>query len=119
MSRGERASPTTIMKEIKAYLREDMIERVIDALEALDTPPGLSLSDVRGLGHTEKPKPPARFLERVKLEIIVPDDQADAIIQIIMKNARTSYHGDGLVFVSDVERAVRVRTGCEGPEILS
>lgn len=107
------------MKEIKAYLREDMIERVIDSLEALDTPPGLSLSDVRGLGHIEKPKPPARFLERVKLEIVVPNDQADEIIRTIMENARTSYHGDGLVFVSDVERVVRVRTGCEGPNAFS
>lgn len=107
------------MKEIKAYLRKHMVEHVIDAIEALDDPPGLTLSDVRGLGHTEQPEAPARFLERVKLEIVVPDDQADEIIRIIAKSARTSYHGDGLVFVSDVERVVRVRTGCEGPEILS
>lgn len=107
------------MKEIKAYLREHMVEHVIDAIEALDNPPGLSLSDARGLGHTEKPKPPARFLERVKLEIIVPDERAEEIIRIITENARTSYNGDGIVFVSDVERVIRVRTGHEGPEVLS
>lgn len=107
------------MKEIKAFLRKHMVEHVIDAIEALDDPPGLTLSDVRGLGHTEKPEAPARFLERVKLEIVAPDEQADEIVRIITENARTSYHGDGLVFVSDVERVVRVRTGSEGPEILS
>lgn len=107
------------MKEIKAYLRKHMVEHVIDAIEALNDPPGLSLSEVRGLGHTEKPEWPTRFLERVKLEIVATDEQADEIIRVITESARTSYHGDGLVFVSDVERVVRVRTGHEGPEILS
>ena len=107
------------MKEIKAYLRKHMVDPVVDAIVSLDTPPGLSLSDVRGLGHTEQPEPPARFLDRVKLEIVTSDEQADEIIRIITKKARTSYHGDGLVFVSDVERVVRVRCGSEGPEILS
>lgn len=106
------------MKEIKAYLRKHMVEHVIDAIQSLANPPGLTLSDVRGLGHTEQPEPPAQFLERVKLEIVVPDERADEIIRIITKSARTSYHGDGLVFVSDVERVVRVRNGSEGPEIL-
>jgi nitrogen regulatory protein P-II 1 len=107
------------MKEIKAYLRKHVVEHVIDAIVSLDTPPGLSFSDVSGLGHHEQPKPPAQFLERVKLEIVAPDEQVDEIIRIIVENARTSYHGDGLVFVSDVERVVRVRNSHEGPEILS
>lgn len=107
------------MKEIKVYLRKHMVEHVVDAIESLDDPPGLTLSDVRGLGHTEQPEPPAQFLERVKLEVVVPDERADEIIRAIVKSARTSYHGDGLVFVSDVERVVRVRDGSKGPEILS
>ncbi|MCB1130963.1 MAG: P-II family nitrogen regulator [Verrucomicrobiae bacterium] len=96
-----------------------MVEHVIDAIQALDDPPGLSLSDSRGLGHTEKPEPPHRFLERVKLEIVVPDDRAEEIVKIIAANARTSYHGDGLIFVSDVERVVRIRNGSEGVDVLS
>lgn len=107
------------MKEIKAFLRKHMVEHVIDAILTLDEPPGLTLSNVYGLGHTEQPEAPARFLERVKLEIIVPDEQADEIVKTITEKARTSYHGDGMVFVSDVERAVRVRTGNEGVEVLS
>lgn len=107
------------MKEIKAFIRKHMVEHVIDAIEALDDPPGLTLSNVHGLGHTEQPEAPARFLERVKLEIIVPDERVDEIVRTITEKARTSYHGDGLVFVSAVERAVRVRNGSEGVEVLS
>lgn len=105
------------MKEIKAFIRHNMIDSVIDALEALEQPPGLTLSDVRGFGHPKEGRP-AKLTERVKLETVVPDDQVNAILKTIMDKARTGRYGDGKIFISAIEAAVRIRTGEEDTDAI-
>lgn len=104
------------MKEIKAFIRKNMIDRVVDALESLDDAPGITLTDVRGWGHPKEG--PAQLVQRIKLETVVPSSRVDEIISAIVENGKTSHYGDGKVFVSDVEKAVRIRTGETGEDVI-
>ncbi len=97
------------MKEIKAFIRTNMIDRVIDALESLDDAPGITLSDVRGWGHPKEG--PAKLVEMVKLETVVPTERVEEIISVIIEKGQTGNYGDGKIFISNVEKAVRIRTG--------
>ena len=101
------------MKEIKAYIRPHQLDRTVDALEAGPEGPGVTVSEVKGFGHP-KGGGPARLTKRAKLEIVVPDDEVEETIQAIIEHARTGNFGDGKIFVSDVEAALRIRTGERG-----
>lgn len=104
------------MKEVKAFIRPNMIDYVIDALEAMEHPPGLTISDVRGWGHPKDG--PSRLVKRVKLETIVPTSRVGEIISIIVEKGHTGRFGDGKIFVSDVVKAVRIRTGEEDDDVI-
>lgn len=106
------------MKEIKAFIREYMVDHVLDALEQLQNPPGVTLTSVHGIGHTERPVSPGRLIVGAKLETIVPDERVDEIVNILVERSHTGRTGDGIVFVSGVERAVRVRTGKEDDDAV-
>jgi nitrogen regulatory protein P-II 1 len=95
------------------YLRPHQLDSVIDALEARSDSPGVTVAHVHGFGHP-KGGGPAEFLERRKLEIVVPDDWVEDVVDIIVDEAHTGRYGDGKIFVSDVEEAVRIRTGERG-----
>ena len=106
------------MKEIKAIIQPHTLTRVIDALRAMEDLPGLTVSEVRGFGRNRarsaKDKIVEDFIEyakKAKLEIVVPDELADKVVDTISQNAHTGHPGDGLIFVSVVEQVVRVRTG--------
>jgi nitrogen regulatory protein P-II 1 len=101
------------MKEIKAYIRPHQLDRTIDALEAGPEGPGVTVSEVKGFGHP-KGGGPARLTRRAKLEIVVPDAEVEATIEKITQRARTGNFGDGKIFVSGVEEAVRIRTSDRG-----
>lgn len=101
------------MKEIKAYIRPNAIDAVVDLLEARPDAPGVTFVEVKGFGHPKGGGRPQR-LERVKLETVVPDSQAGHIADMIADAARTGNFGDGKIFVSDVEAALRIRTGERG-----
>ncbi len=58
------------------------------------------------------------FLPKVKIEVVVPDDQLDPTIEAIISAAKTGKIGDGKIFVSTVEQAIRIRTSEEGPDAL-
>lgn len=105
------------MKEIKAFIRTNMVDYVIDALENLPDAPGITLSDVRGWGHAEE-KEAAQLVQRIKLETVVPARRVDEIIAVITEKGRTGNHGDGKIFVSNVEQGVRIRTGETDEEII-
>jgi len=98
------------MKEIKAFIRTNMIDYVIDAIQALPDAPGITLSDVRGWGHV-KAEQEARLINRVKLETVVPDERVSEIVEVIIEKGKTGNSGDGKIFVLQVEQAVRIRTG--------
>lgn len=103
------------MKEIKAYIRNDMADTVLDSLATLPGAPGVTLVSVRGFGHT-KGGGPAQLVEKIKLEIVVPDEQVETIINCIIQHARTGtgHFGDGKIFISQVDTAIRIRTGERG-----
>jgi nitrogen regulatory protein P-II 1 len=103
----------SLMKEIKAFIRPHQADHVIDALEASPESPGVTVSRVRGFGHP-KGGGPATLTEQVKLEIVVPDADAEGVVDTIAEHAHTGRFGDGKIFVYDVADAVRIRTGERG-----
>lgn len=105
------------MKEIKAYIRNNMVDAVMDALEAHPDRPGISVIQVHGFGHPRRGEP-AAFDTFSKLEIVVADHQVRAVVDLILKHARTGRYGDGKVFVSNVEEAFRIRTGEQGHDAV-
>jgi nitrogen regulatory protein P-II 1 len=98
------------MKEIKAFIRNNMMDYVIDAIENLEEAPGITLSKVRGWGHADEKSVP-KLVERTKLETVVPTQRVDEIIAVIVEKGQTGNYGDGKIFVSSVEKALRIRTG--------
>lgn len=113
------------MKEIKAYVRETMAHRVIDALGAV-ADLDFSILDVRGIS-SNLPRETVRFsvnlgevfVKMVKFEIVCRDENADRLVGVIRGAASTGRKGDGVIFVADIEQAVRIATGESGPDVLS
>lgn len=105
------------MKQIKAFLRPQMLDAVVDAVGKLPGAPGLTVSTLRGFGHRQEGGPP-QMTERVKLEIVVPDEDVERVLDVIVEHARTGRTGDGKIFVADVAESVRIRTGERGVAAL-
>ncbi len=101
------------MKEIKAFVRPSMLDSVIDALTALPEILGITVTRVQGYGHGEGGVP-AGALDYNKLEIVVNQANVEIVTNTIMERARTGVVGDGKIFISDVEEAIRIRTGERG-----
>ncbi|MCU0786994.1 MAG: P-II family nitrogen regulator [Verrucomicrobia bacterium] len=104
------------MKKVEAIIKPFKIEAVKDALAEVGIE-GMTVSEVKGFGrqkgHTEiyrGSEYTVDFLPKIKLEIVLPDAVVDAAVQAIVKAAKTGKIGDGKVFVSPVEGAVRIRT---------
>lgn len=105
------------MKKIEAIIRHFKLEEVKDALNAAGVR-GMTVTEVRGFGrqkgHTETYRGTeysVDFLPKVKIEVVVSDDEAAAVIDSIVATARTGQVGDGKIFVSDLADVVRIRTG--------
>lgn len=112
------------MKKIEAVIRPIKIDEVKEALAAIGIA-GMTVTDVRGFGRqrgrTEKYRGNTyvvNLLPKVKVEFVVPDDRAEEAVEIVLEAARTGEIGDGKVFVSMVEEAVRIRTGERGEAAL-
>lgn len=112
------------MKKIEAYIKPFKLDDVKSALMEIGVR-GLSVSEVRGFGrqkgHTELYRGSeyrVDFIPKNKLEIVVRDDQVEQVIEVITRVARTGQVGDGKIFVSPVEDAVRIRTGESGDSVL-
>lgn len=109
------------MKEIKAYIKPHKLSDVTLALHQLKGLTGMSVLDVRGFGHTRGTDAHHRtiddledYLPHVKIEIICKDELVENIICTIEKAAHTGLHGDGKIYVSDVNNAIRISTGERG-----
>ncbi|KAA5607208.1 P-II family nitrogen regulator [Roseospira marina] len=105
------------MKLIMAIIKPFKLDEVREALGALEIQ-GLTVSEVKGFGRQKGQTEIYRgaeyqvnFLPKVKIEIVVPADMVERVIEAITTAARTDKIGDGKVFVMDVEKAVRIRTG--------
>ena len=105
------------MKLIMAIIKPFKLDEVREALSALEIQ-GLTVSEVKGFGRQKGQTEIYRgaeyqvnFLPKVKIEIVVSADMVERVIEAITAAARTDKIGDGKVFVMDVEKAVRIRTG--------
>jgi nitrogen regulatory protein P-II 1 len=112
------------MKKIEAVIRPMKIDEVKDALTEIGIV-GMTVADVRGYGRqrgrTEKYRGNTyvvNLLPKVKIEIVVPDDKAEEVVEAVLEAAQTGEIGDGKIFVSEVEEAVRIRTGERGESAL-
>ncbi|EPX84897.1 nitrogen regulatory protein P-II family [Rubellimicrobium thermophilum DSM 16684] len=112
------------MKLIIAAIKPFKLEEVREALTAQGVR-GMMVTEIKGFGaqsgHTEiyrGAEYAVAFVPKVKIEIVVPDALADAVVATIARTARTDKIGDGKIFVLDVEAALRVRTGETGEDAL-
>ncbi len=106
------------MKEIKALIRPNRFGAVLDALHEHPQLPGVTLAEVRGFGRTvgrsgKREEARARYgtAKMFKLECVVNDEDVDTVIELIQQAAHTGNVGDGKIFVYDIERTVKIRTG--------
>ena len=105
------------MKQVIAIVKPFKLDDVRDALSEIDVQ-GMTVTEVKGFGrqkgHTELYRGAeyvVDFVPKIKLEIIVDDSQLDAVIDAIVNAAHTGKMGDGKIFVVNVDKAVRIRTG--------
>jgi len=112
------------MKKIEAIIKPFKLDEVKEGLQELGVQ-GLTVMEAKGFGrqkgHTELYRGAeyvVDFLPKVKIEVIISDDLVDQAIEAITNAAKTGKIGDGKIFVSPVEQAIRIRTGEAGPEAL-
>lgn len=112
------------MKKIEAVIRHFKLEEVKDALTKAGVH-GMTVSEVRGFGRQKGHKEQYRgaeytvdFLPKVKMEVVVDDADAKKVIDTILQTARTGQIGDGKIFVTKLDEAIRIRTGETGTESL-
>ncbi|HOW64748.1 MAG TPA: P-II family nitrogen regulator [Candidatus Paceibacterota bacterium] len=112
------------MKKIEAIIKPFKLEEVKDALSEVGIE-GMTVSEVKGFGrqkgHTEiyrGSEYTVDFLPKIKLEIVLTDQQLDAAVKAIIRAAKTGKIGDGKVFVSNVEEAIRIRTEEKGAQAV-
>ena len=100
------------MKEIKAYIRDQMRDAVVDAIEAMPDAPSVIWTAVRAFGHP-KTEGPAKRVERTKLEMVVPDDRVEEVVDCILNHARTGegHLGDGDIYITELQTAIRIDSG--------
>ena len=105
------------MKRIEAVIKPFKLEDVKDALAEIGIT-GMTVSEVKGYGRQKGHSELYRgaeyvvdFLHKIKMEMVVDDESVDQVINTIVEAARTGKIGDGKIFVSDVEKIIRIRTG--------
>ena len=112
------------MKKIEAFIKPFKLDEVKEALMELGIG-GLSVAEVKGFGrqkgHTELYRGSeyqVDFLPKIKIELVAADNDVERIVEAISASVKTGQIGDGKIFISPVEDAVRIRTGESGEEVL-
>ncbi len=112
------------MKKIEAVIKPFKLDDVKEALSEIGIT-GMTVTEVKGYGRQQGHSELYRgaeyvvdFLPKVKVEVVVPADRVDEVVEAITQAARTGKIGDGKIFVMDVEKVVRIRTGEEDEEAL-
>jgi nitrogen regulatory protein P-II 1 len=113
------------MKKIEAIIKPFKLEEVKEALASVGVQ-GMTITEVKGFGRQKGHKELYRgseyvveFLPKVKIEVIVSDDVLEDVVQAVIKGASTGRIGDGKIFVSAVDDAIRIRTGESGDVAIS
>ncbi|HTM44976.1 MAG TPA: P-II family nitrogen regulator [Polyangiaceae bacterium] len=112
------------MKKVEAIIKPFKLDEVKDALSEVGIQ-GMTVTEVKGFGRTGGKKEVYRgsayvvdFVPKVKIEIVVADSQVQSVVDAIEKSAKTGRIGDGKIFVTPVEQAVRIRTGDRNDEAI-
>ena len=112
------------MKKIEAYIKPFKLDEVKEALMEAGIG-GISVIEVKGFGrqrgHTELYRGSeykVDFLPKIRVDVVVKDEDVERVVKAIIASARTGQIGDGKIFISNVEDAIRVRTGESGEEVL-
>jgi len=112
------------MKLIQAIIKPFKLDEVKDALNGIGIE-GITVSEVKGYGRQKGHSESYRgaeyvvdFIPKIKLDIVIPDEMATKVIDAILTTARTGRIGDGKIFVSSLEEAIRIRTGERGNDAL-
>jgi nitrogen regulatory protein P-II 1 len=124
VTRGNFGNQGATVKKIEAIIKPFKLDEVKEALQDIGVQ-GLSVIEVKGFGrqkgHTELYRGAeyvVDFLPKVKIEVVLDDEQVDGAIEAIVAAAKTDKIGDGKIFVSTIEQAVRIRTGETGSDAL-
>jgi nitrogen regulatory protein P-II 1 len=111
------------MKEIKAYIKPHKLNAVTEGLHAIEDLTGVSVVEVKGFGRSRKKSGPGPmdadwvfYVPHVKIEIVCLDEMVDRIVSTIQKAAHTGLHGDGKIYISSIDEAIRIETGKRGEE---
>ena len=117
---GQTKTRSATMKKIEAIIRPEKLNEVRRAIEAVGYP-GITITEAEGHGKQKGVTQQWRgetyrveFLQKMKLEIVASDADAERIVQAIVKTAKTGAVGDGKIFVSDIKDVIRIRTGERG-----
>ncbi len=112
------------MKKVEAIIRHFKLDDVKEALSNRGIT-GMTVSEVRGFGRQKGHKEMYRgteydvdFVPKIKIEVVVPDDNLRAVVDAIISSAQTGQVGDGKIFVSDLSDAIRIRTGESGEDAV-
>jgi nitrogen regulatory protein P-II 1 len=112
------------MKKIEAIIKPFKLDEVKEALHEAGVA-GITVTEAKGFGrqkgHTELYRGAeyiVDFLPKVKIEVVVPDAVVDGAVEAIRKAAQTGRIGDGKIFISNIEGAIRIRTGETGPDAI-
>lgn len=112
------------MKKVEAIIRPHLLDAVRSSLQEIETI-GMTVSEVQGYGrqrgHTETYRGTEyqiEFIPKIKIEVIIRDELEEAVVDAIIKVARTGKFGDGKIFVTSVDDVIRIRTGERGEAAL-
>ena len=112
------------MKKVEAVIKPFKLDEVKDKLNEIGIK-GITVSEVKGFGrqkgHTELYRGAeyvVDFLPKIKLEIVVADNQLDEVVNAVIKSAQTGRIGDGKIFVTNLEDTIRIRTGEHGEDAI-
>ncbi|MCG6926664.1 MAG: P-II family nitrogen regulator [Acidobacteria bacterium] len=112
------------MKRVECIVRPHLLEAVKSGLQDVGVT-GMTVTEVRGFGrqkgHTETYRGAEYqidFVPKARVEAVVPDEMVDAVVDSVLKTARTGKFGDGKIFVAPLDDVVRIRTGERGPDAV-
>lgn len=115
------------MKEIKAFVRRERINQIVEELQSAGAP-GITVTEVHPVGYGYEPNyfesnyrdvlSSYNYLAIVKLEVVCADEDLEKLVQAVQKLSHTGNKGDGVIFVSEVIDSIRIRDGARGEKML-
>ncbi len=109
------------MKEIKAIVRPFKVLHVVTALQKIENLPGATISDIRGFGKSRARGAEEKivdgliaYVQKVKIEVVVPDELVETVVSTIQEQAHTGNPGDGKIFICSVDDVIKIRTNERG-----